>query len=163
MRTHRYLLAMALFVSVSLLAGCAAGRIITAPIEYTAKGAWWTGKTAAKGTYYLGKGTVSALTYPFRDEQLEGTASWYGPDFHKKPTSSGEIYDMYKLTAAHNELPLGTFVEVKNLNNGKKVVVKINDRGPFVDDRVIDLSYAAAKKIDMIRDGTAPVRIKVLE
>jgi rare lipoprotein A len=70
---------------------------------------------------------------------------------------------MYKLTAAHNELPLGTFVEVRNQKNGKKVVVKINDRGPFVDDRIIDLSYAAAKKIDMIREGTAPVRIKVLE
>lgn len=163
MKAKRYLLAILLIGLVILLSGCGAGRIVTAPVEYTAKGVWWTGKTAVKGTYYLGKGAANVLTYPFRDDQLEGVASWYGPDFHKKPTSSGEIYDMYKLTAAHNELPLGTFVEVRNQKNGKKVVVKINDRGPFVDDRIIDLSYAAAKKIDMIGDGTAPVKIRVLK
>jgi len=91
-----------------------------------------------------------------------GIASWYGEEFHGRPTSSREIYDMNDLTAAHNTLPLGAFVAVTNLNNGLAVVVRINDRGPFVKNRVIDLSYAAARAIDMIAAGTAPVRIEVL-
>jgi rare lipoprotein A len=91
-----------------------------------------------------------------------GTASWYGGEFHGKRTSSREVYDMNDLTAAHNTLPLGTFVAVTNLNNGQSVVVRINDRGPFVKNRVIDLSYAAARALDMIGTGTAPVRIEVL-
>jgi rare lipoprotein A len=91
-----------------------------------------------------------------------GIASWYGAEFHGQTTSSREVYDMNDLTAAHNSLPLGTFVAVTNLNNGKSVVVRINDRGPFVKNRVIDLSYAAARAIDMIGPGTAPVRIEVL-
>jgi rare lipoprotein A len=91
-----------------------------------------------------------------------GTASWYGGEFHGRPTSSREVYDMHDLTAAHNTLPLGTFVAVTNLTNGRSVVVRINDRGPFVKNRVIDLSYAAARALDMIGPGTAPVRIEVL-
>ena len=91
-----------------------------------------------------------------------GIASWYGGEFHGKRTSSREVYDMNDLTAAHNTLPLGTFVAVTNLNNGQSVVVRINDRGPFVKNRVIDLSYAAARALDMIGTGTAPVRIEVL-
>jgi rare lipoprotein A len=91
-----------------------------------------------------------------------GEASWYGGEFHGRLTSSREIYDMNDLTAAHNTLPLGTFVMVTNLSNGKSIVVRINDRGPFVKGRVIDLSYAAAKALDMVGPGTAPVRIEVL-
>jgi peptidoglycan lytic transglycosylase len=91
-----------------------------------------------------------------------GVASWYGEEFHGRKTSSQEVYDMNDLTAAHNSLPLGTFAAVTNLNNGRSVVVRINDRGPFVKNRVIDLSYAAARAIDMIGTGTAPVRIEVL-
>jgi rare lipoprotein A len=91
-----------------------------------------------------------------------GVASWYGDDFHGRMTSSREVYDMNDLTAAHNTLPFGSTVMVTNLNNGRSVVVRINDRGPFVKNRVIDLSYAAAKAIDMIGTGTAPVRIEVL-
>ncbi len=91
-----------------------------------------------------------------------GIASWYGGEFHGKPTSSREVYDMNDLTAAHNTLPLGTYVAVTNLNNDRSVVVRINDRGPFVKNRVIDLSYAAARALDMIGPGTAPVRIEVL-
>ncbi len=91
-----------------------------------------------------------------------GEASWYGVEFHGRPTSSREIYDMNDLTAAHNTLPLGTFVMVTNLSNGKSIVVKINDRGPFVKGRVIDLSYAAAKALGMVGPGTAKVRIEVL-
>ena len=92
-----------------------------------------------------------------------GIASWYGSEFHGRKTSNNEIYDMYDMTAAHNSLPFGTYVMVTNLNNGKSVTVRINDRGPFSGDRIIDLSYAAAKILDMVASGTAPVRIEVLE
>jgi rare lipoprotein A len=91
-----------------------------------------------------------------------GTASWYGPGFHGKATSSGEIYDQYDLTAAHPTLPLGTRVVVTNLENGKAVEVRVNDRGPFVKGRAIDLSYAAARSLGAIGPGTVPVRIEVL-
>ena len=93
----------------------------------------------------------------------QGIASWYGPEFQGKRTSSREIYDMNDMTAAHNTLPFGTYVMVTNLNNDKSVVVRINDRGPFVKNRIIDLSFAAAQMIDMIGTGTAPVRIEVLK
>ena len=92
----------------------------------------------------------------------EGLASWYGPGFHGRRTASGEIYNMYAFTAAHRTLPLGTYVLVTNLKNGRRVVVRINDRGPFVPGRIIDLSYAAARALGMIRDGVVPVRLTVL-
>jgi peptidoglycan lytic transglycosylase len=91
-----------------------------------------------------------------------GIASWYGPGFHGNATSSGEIYNQYELTAAHQTLPLGTRVAVTNLQNGRSVEVRINDRGPFVKDRAIDLSYAAARSLGMLGPGTVPVRIEVL-
>ena len=90
-----------------------------------------------------------------------GLASWYGPEFHGRRTSSGQIYDMYQLTAAHRELPLGTWVMVTNLNNGRSVEVRVNDRGPFVRDRILDVSYAAAKLLGMIGSGLALVRVVV--
>jgi rare lipoprotein A len=91
-----------------------------------------------------------------------GIASWYGPNFHGKYTSNGEIYNMYDYTAAHKTLPMNTKVKVTNLNNGKSVIVRINDRGPFVKGRIIDLSYAAAKKIGIDKTGTAPVKLEVI-
>ena len=91
-----------------------------------------------------------------------GTASWYGPGFHAASTSLGERYDMYAMTAAHKTLPIPCYAEVTNLRNGRKVVVRINDRGPFVGDRIIDLSYTAAAKLDMLTAGTAPVEIRVI-
>lgn len=91
-----------------------------------------------------------------------GVASWYGRDFHGLSTSSGEPYNMHAMTAAHTTLPIPTWVEVTNLENGKRVVVKVNDRGPFVDDRLIDLSYAAATQLDMVRDGTARVEVRAV-
>ncbi|TAM10724.1 MAG: septal ring lytic transglycosylase RlpA family protein [Nevskiaceae bacterium] len=91
-----------------------------------------------------------------------GYASWYGKKFQGRKTASGERYDMYKLTAASQSIPLFSRVEVKNLVNGKSVIVVINDRGPVNADRIIDLSYAAAKKIDIISDGTARIRLTVL-
>ncbi len=92
-----------------------------------------------------------------------GIASWYGPNFNGQKTSDGEIYNMYDYTAAHKTLPMNTVVKVTNLNNGKSVIVRINDRGPFVKNRIIDLSYAAAKKIGVDVSGTAPVKIKVVK
>lgn len=91
-----------------------------------------------------------------------GVASWYGADFHAKTTSMGEPYDMYAMTAAHKTLPLPCYARVTNLANGRSVVVRINDRGPFVGNRIIDLSYTAAWKLDMIRAGTAFVEVEVL-
>jgi rare lipoprotein A len=95
-------------------------------------------------------------------DTFNGVASWYGPNFHGKFTSNGERYDMYKLTAAHKTLPMNTILKVTNQRNGKSVVVRVNDRGPFVNNRIIDLSKAAAKKINMIGTGTAPVRLEVI-
>ena len=91
-----------------------------------------------------------------------GVASWYGPGFHKVRTSTGEIYDMYGMTAAHKTLPLPAYVRVTNLQNGRSVVVRVNDRGPFVGNRIIDLSYTAAAKLDMLRDGTAMVEVRTV-
>ena len=92
----------------------------------------------------------------------EGNASWYGVPFHGRRASNGEIYDMYKLTAAHRTLPFETVVRVTNLSNGKSTVVRITDRGPFVDNRIIDLSLAAAREVDSVGAGVVPVRVEVL-
>ncbi len=93
----------------------------------------------------------------------QGQASWYGPNFHGKTTSSGDVYDMYKMTAAHKTLPIPAYVRVVNLENGKSAVVRVNDRGPFIEGRVIDLSFVAAKKLDIVANGTAKVEIRVLD
>ncbi len=95
-------------------------------------------------------------------DDLNGIASWYGPDFHAKLTSNGETYNMYAMTAAHKTLPMNTMVKVYNKDNGKTVVVRINDRGPFVTGRIIDLSNTAAYKIDMVKKGTANVQVTIL-
>jgi len=108
--------------------------------------------TSCAGMEYFRSGSVQ-----------KGLASWYGADFHGKRTSNKEIYNMYAMTAAHKTLPFGTYVKVKNLDNGRSVVVRINDRGPFVKGRIIDLSYAAAKKLGMSSEGVVPVKVKVLK
>lgn len=103
--------------------------------------------------------------YPFVanvGDKFDGIASWYGPDFHAKKTSNGEIYNMYAMTAAHKTLPMNTVVRVDNLDNGRSTIVRINDRGPFVTGRIIDLSNKAAHEIDMVRKGTARVKVTVL-
>jgi len=92
----------------------------------------------------------------------KGIASWYGTKFHGRRTSSGEIYDMYAMTAAHKTLPLPTYVEVTNLENGRKVIVKVNDRGPFHDNRLIDLSYSAATKLGIVTKGTGLVEVRAI-
>jgi len=100
----------------------------------------------------------------FREGQvLTGEASYYGPKFHGRKTASGETFDMYAMSAAHRSLPFGTVIKVVNLDNHKSVVVKVNDRGPFKKNRILDLSYAAAKELDMIKTGTANVKIIILK
>lgn len=101
---------------------------------------------------------------PPRIKRVEvGWASWYGEKFHGRRTASGEVYDMYQLTAAHKTLPLGTTVMVTHLRNGNSVMVTVNDRGPFVRGRIIDLSYAAAQAVGMVEEGVAKVRVEVLD
>ena len=104
--------------------------------------------------------TVMESSDGFRER---GVASWYGTKFHGRLTSNREVYDMYAMTAAHKTLPLPTWVEVRNLRNNKSIVVRVNDRGPFVHNRIIDLSYGAAMQLDMIEDGTSLVEIRAIE
>ncbi|MCW6037346.1 septal ring lytic transglycosylase RlpA family protein [Spirulina subsalsa FACHB-351] len=109
--------------------------------------------------------TSEAVAYrpaPATSHLYRGVASWYGPNFHGRRSASGEIYNQNAMTAAHRTLPFGTRVRVTNLNNGRSVVVRINDRGPFIAGRVIDLSRGAAQEIGLIRSGVAPVSVEVL-
>lgn len=114
------------------------------------------------GTSYVIKGKryhILASAEGFREK---GLASWYGEPFHGRKTANGEIYDMNKISAAHKTLPLNTWVEVKNLDNGRKLLVRINDRGPFVRGRIIDLSRAAAEKMGMLKSGVAEVSLRAV-
>ncbi len=111
--------------------------------------------------------TVLGRTYQVlpsaRGYRERGLASWYGSKFHGRPTSSGEPFDMYRVSAAHKTLPLPTWVEVTNLDNGRKLTVRVNDRGPFKEGRIIDLSYAAAVLLDVVDSGTARVDVRAVE
>ncbi|AOE50780.1 septal ring lytic transglycosylase RlpA family protein [Kangiella sediminilitoris] len=113
--------------------------------------------------YYEVDGVVYHVLASGNNYKEVGTASWYGQKFHGRRTSSGEVYDMYQFSAAHKTLPLPSYARVTNINNGKSVIVKINDRGPFVKNRLIDLSYAAAKKLGYDDKGTAQVEVTVLK
>ncbi|HID69072.1 MAG TPA: septal ring lytic transglycosylase RlpA family protein, partial [Desulfobacterales bacterium] len=116
---------------------------------------------ATQRPYCINNRTYSPL--PTADGYEEtGIASWYGSDFHGRATSNGETYNMHDITAAHKLLPMHTMLLVTNLDNGKKTVVRVNDRGPFVQGRIIDLSLGAAKKIGLVRSGTARVKIIAL-
>lgn len=103
---------------------------------------------------------VMASSEGFRER---GVASWYGRKFHGRLTSNREVYDMHAMTAAHKTLPLPTWVEVRNLRNNRRVLVRVNDRGPFVHNRIIDLSYAAAQALDMVENGTSMVEVRVID
>ena len=108
---------------------------------------------------------LGVMYYPFIAEpgaRYDGIASWYGPDFHGRLTSNGETYDMHAMTAAHKTLPMNTIVRVTNMLNGRQTVVRINDRGPFVPGRIVDLSFSAGKALGLDRTGTAPVSLEVL-
>lgn len=137
------------------LAGCAEHqtRVIDSPESRELKG--WQKPYEVDGQHYQ----------PLRDHQgfsQRGIASWYGKKFHGRRTSNGEIYNMYAMTAAHKTLPLGVDVQVTNQRNGKSVTVRVNDRGPFVAGRIIDLSFAAASQLDIVDVGTAPVEVVAL-
>jgi len=120
------------------------------------------------GMLLLGVGAACAMlpgtTKNYHPGTIEkGIASWYGEPFHGRATASGEIYDMYGITAAHRTLPLGTHVRVTNLQNGRVIKLKVNDRGPFVRGRILDLSYGAAKRLGTVEAGTVRVKIEVLD
>lgn len=163
----------------SLMSSCAVGPLKSEPV--------WKAAVAGDGPGDLARVSVAALqvenlpksargnarqytvfdqTYQVMDSARgfseKGVASWYGKKFHGRQTSNGDVYDMYQLTAAHKHLPLPTFVRVTRLDNGQSIVVKVNDRGPFVGERIIDLSYAAAAAIGMLESGKAAVRIEAL-
>jgi rare lipoprotein A len=125
----------------------------------------WHTKLASSGAPAATPATQQAasVSKPHTKPYQVGTASWYGDYFQGRPTASGEDFDMYDLSAAHLKLPLGTYVRVTNLSNHRSVVVRVNDRGPYVDGRVIDLSYAAARSIGMSRKGLQRVRIDIVE
>lgn len=139
-----------------LLSSCGGGhttRVIDSPETRELKG--WEKPYEVDGKRYA----------PLRDHlgfNQRGVASWYGRKFHGRKTSNGEIYNMYAMTAAHKTLPLGVYARVTNLQNGRSVVVRVNDRGPFVAGRIIDLSYAAANQLDMTDAGTAQVQVQAL-
>lgn len=144
----------AIFCIISMLcvvSSCGKGHV-AAPTK---------GRTGPSKTYTVWGKTYHPLPSAKGFTQ-DGIASWYGQKFHGRKTSNGETYDMEEMTAAHKLLPFGTYVEVSNKDNGKKTVVRINDRGPFVDGRIIDLSKAAARKINMLGPGTARVHIKAV-
>ncbi|MEM8659540.1 MAG: septal ring lytic transglycosylase RlpA family protein [Pseudomonadota bacterium] len=111
--------------------------------------------------------TVNGVQYEILEDhrgyKRRGTASWYGSKFHGHETSNGEIYDLYAATAAHKTLPIPCFARVTNLENGRSVIVRVNDRGPFHSDRLIDLSYGAAVKLGFMEEGTAPVEVEVID
>ena len=146
------------FVNAFLLALCAA---LLFGCGGKASKSWHKGGVRGSKPY-----TIKGKTYyPLKSAHgfvEEGVASWYGPGFHGKDTASGETYNQYAMTAAHKILPLGTKVRVTHLGNGKSIIVRVNDRGPFVDDRVIDLSRAAATRLELMGKGTGRVRIQSL-
>ena len=153
--TLRNLVILLAALSLALAAGCASKAPSPPPGKPGVK------KPATQRPYSIKGKTYHPIpsAHGYRET---GYASWYGPNFHGRRTSNGEIYDMDQMTAAHKILPMHTYVEVTNLNNNRKIVVRINDRGPFVDGRIIDLSRAAAKKVGVYGPGTARVEVVAL-
>ncbi len=144
------------FLIFILFLGCANKKYYNEPIQLN------TSTKKTQKPYYVRGRVYYPLNKVYIGWSERGIASWYGPNFHGRYTSSGEVYNMYAYTAAHKTLPMNTIVKVINLNNNKSVIVRINDRGPFIRGRIIDLSYAAGKKIGLDVTGTAPVKIVVV-
>lgn len=150
------LVLLVLLVCLALLPGCSSKK----------------GSSGSSASYGSARGTYRPYTvggktyYPLKSARgyvKEGVASWYGPGFHGKKTASGETYNQYSMTAAHTILPMNTKVRVTNLRNGRSVTLRINDRGPFVDNRIIDLSLAAAQRLGITGKGTARVRVESMD
>jgi rare lipoprotein A len=157
---HTNFARLPIVLAAAVLAGCAGNQQLAPP----SAGSVINPERGSRGNppFYEVAGKRYHVMNSSDGFRESGIASWYGRDFHGRTTSSGEIYDMYSLTAAHKSLPLPTWVEVTNLTNGKRVIVKVNDRGPFVDGRVIDLSLRAADELGMIEAGTARVQVRAL-
>lgn len=157
------------FIVLFLFFGCSSRQYVNSSRNYTSNSTKSTNEI--KNSANMHRATMRPYTvlgktyYPTKvsvGDSFSGIASWYGPNFHNKKTSNGEYYNMYDMTAAHKTLPMNTMLRVTNLENNKKIIVRINDRGPFVKSRIIDLSNEAAHRIDMVKKGTAPVRIEVI-
>ena len=163
-RSTRFTLVCCALLTSIVLAGCAGSVPQTGPASSVGPSAYSPPPRRDRGNppFYDVLGKRYYVLESSEGYQAKGVASWYGGDFHGLSTSSGERYDMHAMTAAHTTLPIPTWVEVTNLGNGKRVIVKVNDRGPFVDSRLIDLSYAAATALDMIRAGTARVEVRAI-
>lgn len=156
----RLLVLAATVLSLAVFSGCAkqhldgdGGPIIQPPASSGTTGTGSTKPYTVMGETYF----PMASGHGYMEE---GIASWYGKDFHGKTTSNGEVYNMYGMTAAHKVLPFGTQLRVTNLDNGKSIMVRVNDRGPFVANRIIDLTKSGAEQLDMIGPGTAKVRLE---
>ena len=169
-RIFKYGITTSLIAGALLITGCSSKKksVDSSDINRIYKN---TSNSKIRNSKAMHRATLRPYTvfgeryYPFIanvSDEFTGIASWYGPNFHAKKTSNGETYNMYALTAAHKTLPMNTVLRVDNLENNRSVVVRVNDRGPFVDGRIIDLSNTAAHKIDMVRKGTARVKITVL-
>lgn len=182
---------LALAMVAGFLASCSSRPTPTSPVQKPSSGIsgpsdfsrpnkdgapWWDVDVSqipdAVPTPHFGPVKASPYTvlgktyYPIgdgRNYQATGTASWYGTKFHGQPTANGEKYDLYGMSAAHKTLPLPSYVRVTNLDNGKAVVLRVNDRGPFYSDRIIDLSFAAAKKLGYAESGTARVKVEGID
>ena len=161
-RTNRGAGLLAVLAAMALQWGCASNAPAVRPPVDTAQGGAGARSDRGNPPFYDVLGRRYYVLPTSDGYRARGVASWYGRDFHGLATSSGETYNMNAMTAAHTTLPIPTWVEVTNLENGKHVVVKVNDRGPFVDHRLIDLSYAAALQLDMVRNGTARVEVRAL-
>lgn len=153
---------MMVAASVLTLSACSEVQLAS----HLTKKVFVSGLSKNKGTYKVGAPyTIKGRKYyPQEDFHLvqKGVASWYGPGFHGKKTANGEVYDQYEMTAAHKTLQLPSMVKVTNLQNGRSIVVRVNDRGPYAHGRIIDLSKRAAQSLDMIKSGTAKVKVEVM-
>lgn len=163
---------LVLFLMTFLVSGCATTRTAGEPEQAAIS------SSASKGEHsqtastppknpssksYVVKGKRYQVQQPGQGHEEKGTASWYGKRFHGRRTSSGERFDMHAMTAAHKNLPLASLIQVTNLENGRSAVVRVNDRGPFHGNRMLDLSYAAASQLDMVDKGMAKVKIQVID
>ncbi|MDD5405876.1 MAG: septal ring lytic transglycosylase RlpA family protein [Sulfurovaceae bacterium] len=160
---NRLLIGFYILLSVLWLAGCSQNAPM-GQYGFKKKEPFITSQERHNATMksYYALGKTYSPTYIEVGDTMSGVASWYGPDFHGKYTSSGEIYDMYDFTAAHKTWPMDTVVKITNLDNGKTQIARINDRGPFKDDRIIDCSYATGKALGLDKTGLANVKIEAI-
>lgn len=173
---HRNALWLVAFAAAIALAGCGGGqtkrdgpgsaRIPDLPGDAVPRSEprskYGNGRDLGNGPQYEVLNKTYTVMPSSAGYQERGVASWYGNKFHGNLTSNREVYDMYAMTAAHKTLPLPTYVRVRNLRNDKSIVVRVNDRGPFVHNRIIDLSYAAARRLDMVKSGTSLVEVTAI-